>query len=117
MEENVVVMGNAGSVRNRLNRADFVVSVHHGNQNGLWGNRTPNVVRIDAAESVHRQVRCGGAKALKKPARIDDRGMFHLRCDEVSYGWLLGEEHALQRVIVGFASPTGENDLARPAIE
>lgn len=42
---------------------------------------------------------------LKKTTRIDDSGMLHLRCDEVSFGCLLGEEHALQRVIVGFASP------------
>jgi hypothetical protein len=31
----------------------------------------------------------------------------------VSFGFPLGEEYALQRVIVGFTSPAGEHNLAR----
>src|SRR5882672_8372069 len=96
MEENAVFTSNTGNVRNWLNRADLIVGVHHGNQNGLRGNRTPHVVRIDAAVSVHRQVRHCGAQPVKEPARIDDSGMFHLRCDEVSFGLPHSEEHALQ---------------------
>ena len=91
--------------------------MHHGNKNGLRRNRMPYVVRIDAAESVDRQVRHCGAEPLKEPARIDDGRMFHLRCDEVSFVSPLREEHAFQGVIVGFASPAGEYNLFRPAIE
>src|SRR4030095_6294564 len=105
MEENALFMGNTGNVRNRLNRADLVVSVHHGNQNGLWSNRTLHIVRIHATVSIHRQVRHRGAKPFKKPTRIDDSRMFNLRRDDVSATSLFGKENALQRMIVGFASP------------
>src|SRR5579872_3196918 len=117
MEENAVFTSNTSNFRNRLNRPDLVVGVHHRNQNGLWSNRTPHVVSVDAAESVHGQVCCGGAEPFKKPTRIDDGGMFHLRCDEVSFGLPFSEEHALQRMIVSFTSPAGEDNLARSALE
>src|SRR5581483_11330096 len=111
MKENAAFTSNTGNIRNWLNCADLVVGVHRGYQNGFRGNRAPHIVGIDTTESIHRQVRRSGAEPLKEPARIDDSRMFHLRRDEVRLGFRFGEEHALQHVIVGFASPAGKDNL------
>src|SRR5678816_2083844 len=56
VKADAMLPGNRANLRNWLNRADFVVGVHDGNQDRAWSNRATNIVGIDTAEAVDRQI-------------------------------------------------------------
>ena len=115
---NFVLTRDRADLTNRLDRADFVVGVHDRDQHRLRRDGSANVIRIDPPQPVHRNV--GYVRAtgpLEKPARLNHRRVLDPGRDDVRTAGLMAQEHALDRVIIGFASATREHDFGRIASE
>ena len=67
MKKNAMLAGDARTLLNRLDGADFVVGMHDADEDRARRDRLAQVLGIDAPESVHRQVGYPCAQALKKP--------------------------------------------------
>jgi len=67
----------AGYITNGHYRACLVIGVHDGDQNGVFRDGTPYVVRVDKAMTVDGKVRNGEASRFQVPADVEDRGVFH----------------------------------------
>src|SRR5678816_2424537 len=108
---------NSADLRNRLNRADFVVGVHDSDQDRACSHRATNIVGIDTAEAVDRQIGHSGAEPLEESAWTEHSRVLDLRRDDVLA--LVGErsERALDREVVRFTPATREHDLFRSAAE
>jgi hypothetical protein len=117
MQRNAVLARDDPDFRDRLDRADLVVRVHHADQDRLRRDGPADGIRVHAPGEVHRQLRNPGTETFEVPARTDNRRMLDLRRDDVTALLLSGEEHALEREIVGFASAAGEHDLVRRGAE
>src|SRR5713226_4698015 len=71
----------------------------------------PQVIGIDAPESVHRQVGDPCAQALNKPTRFNDCWMFDPRGDDVIATVALCKVHTFEREIVSLAAAAGEDNV------
>src|SRR6266567_2621362 len=117
VEEDVALMRNTSNFGDGLKSPDLIVGMHHRNKHGPRRQCTPDIVGIDLAEAIHRQVGYRCSLSFKKAARVENRRVFDLSSDNVSVPPALGEERTLQRMIIGFASAAGEYDLVRTALQ
>jgi hypothetical protein len=108
---------NPANLGNRLDGPDLVVRVHHGNQDRTRSQSAPHILRIDAAESINRHESKLRSEPFQKSAGIDHRWMLHLSRNDVRALCLTGEEDPLQRLIIGLASTTCEDNLSGVAPE
>src|SRR5215510_658337 len=115
--ENAVFTRNTSNLGDRLQRPDLIVGVHYRNKYGARRQCTPDVLRIDPAELINREVGYRRSQAFKKTAWVENRRVFDLSGDDVAAAPALGEECTLQRMIIGFTSAAGENDLLRTAAQ
>jgi hypothetical protein len=112
VEDDSMLASDTTDIRDGLSGANFVIGVHHGNQDRGRRHRALHIVGVDSAEGIHRQVRDLSPNPFQKPAGIDDRGVLDLRRDDMGVCIRLGEEDSFQCVIVRFASTAREDNLA-----
>jgi hypothetical protein len=110
-------VGDPRDLGDRLDRADLVVGMHHAHEDGARRERAPDIVGIDAARPVDREIGDAGALALEEAAWGQDRRVLDLTGDDLIAGFASGEEDALERQIVGLAATAGEHHLARPTAQ
>ena len=119
VERHAVLPGNGRACLDGHDGSDLVVGVHHADEDRVRGDRATQIVGVDAAGAVHREHGDPRALAGEELARRDDGRMLHRGGDDVRGLDFVhaGEEHALQREVVRFASPAREHDLRRLASE
>ena len=77
-----------------LNRADLIVGLHDTDQNGRWADGALDIIDINHAVFVNRQVSHFKADRFQILADLDDCRMFNLRRDD-----MIAFVAVLQRVI------------------
>ena len=97
---------------NGLDRPHLAVGVHHADGEGVGPEGALDVIGIDHAVFVHRQIRHGDAESLQGLGRAQHGVMLDPGGDEVARP--LGRHQALHGEVVGFRSAGGEDDLLGP---
>ena len=77
-------VNDVGDLSNRLDRADFVVGVHHGNKRRPIRERLGHLVRVNAPVGVGGKKRDIEAQRPQKPGAVQHGLMLDLRSDEMS---------------------------------
>ena len=73
VKNNFVFAGDAGDFRDRLDRTEFVIGVHDGNQNGFGANGAANIFRVNDAVLACGEIGDGDAALLEMLARAVNR--------------------------------------------
>jgi hypothetical protein len=118
MEEDAFFLRNLADLLQRVHRADLVVRVHDRDQNRLVGDRLAQVVEIDAAVLVDRQIgHLGLARTLQRLARVQNCLVLGDGCDDVVALVPVELDDALERQIVRLRGAAGEDDLLRLGVQ
>ncbi len=108
------LLGDGGD---RLDRPDLVVGQHHRHQDRPVGQRRLELVRVDAAIAVDRQLDDLEPELLQVAERVPDGVVLHRRRDDPVAVRLSGPGRALQGEVVGLGAAGGEDDLASLRVE
>ena len=111
VERYAVLSRDACALFDRLNRTGLVVRVHHANENGVTGDDATDIIGIDEAGVVDRQVGDTRSLPLQKLAWDQDRGVLNLCRDDVCGSIAPCKERPLEGEVVCFAATTGEDDF------
>ena len=101
-----------GDLGDRLDRADLVVGEHDRDEDRPVGDRRLELVGIDPAVAVDRQLDDLEAELLEVPQRVPDRVVLHGRRDDAVPARLAGPGGALEREVVRLGAARREDDLA-----
>src|SRR5664280_2915601 len=104
-------------LRDRLDCADFVVGEHDTDQDRLGRNGRLDVVRIDTAVAIHRQLHDLETELLEIADSVADRVMLDRACDDPVAASLAGPGRTLEGEIVGLSAAGREDDLAGSGAE
>ena len=96
----------------RLDGADLVVGEHHAHHGRVVGDRVGNVVWVDEAIRVRRQVGHVEAELLQMVAGMQHGVVFYAGGDDVVAEAAQGKGRALYGGVIGLRAPAGEHDLA-----
>ena len=106
-----------GDLGDRLDRADLVVGEHDRDQDRLVVECRLELVGIDPAVAVDRQLDDLEAELLEVAQRVADRVVLDRRGDDPVAAPLAGPGRALQREVVRLGAAGREDDLATLGIE
>ena len=104
----------AADLVDRLERAEFVVGVHHGDQHGVRPQRAADIVRVHNAIAADRHAGDFDASPFERLAGVQHRMMLDGRGDDVARlraGAL--STHAKNGGVIGLGAAAGEDDFAR----
>ena len=99
-------------VGDRLDRPDLVVGEHHRHQDRPVGERRLELVRVDAAVAVDRQLHDLEAELLEVAERVPDGVVLDRRRDDPVAVRLARPGRALEREVVRLGAAGREHDLA-----
>ena len=116
VEENALFLGDPGDLGNRMNRPDFVVGQHDGDEDRLVRDGFPDLVGIDEAFFTDRQVRDLDAALLQRLAGVQHRPVLRATGNDVVAFLLVHFHDALERQVVGFRGPAREDDFLGIAV-
>src|SRR5215471_8361937 len=117
VEQDAVLVGNSGTLRNRLDRADLVVGVHDADDDRAGRESVLKAAGVDPACAVNGQVGHLRAHPFEKLARFDDRRMLDAAGDDVTPLVAKCKGRAFEGKIVRFASAAREHDFVVVAAE
>ena len=106
-----------GDLGDRLDRADLVVGEHDRDQDRPVGERGLELVGIDPAVAVDRQLDDLEPELLEVAQRVTDRVVLDRRGDDAVAAGLARPGGALEREVVGLGAARGEDDLARLGVQ
>ena len=112
-----MLMSNLCAVLDWLDRTDLIVGVHDADKDRARCDYLAQIVGINPAATVNRQVGYSCAQSFEKPARFNDRWMLDLRGDDMIALVAKCEEYALEGEVVGLAATARENNLIVVAAE
>jgi hypothetical protein len=114
VKDRAVLVRDGGEIGDRLNRADFVVRVHHGHDRRLGRDGGRKRAGRDDAAGVDREERRGPAAACQRLDRIEDGLVLDRARDDMAAvpGGLGGFRGTPQGHVVRFGAPAGEHDVA-----
>ena len=111
-------MRDRGDLGDRLDRACFVVGVHHGDENRIRPQGAANVFGVDDAIRTGRDEGILDARWIQLPAGIEHGGMLDLARDHVLFeGRDFGADRAHDGQVVRLRSAAGEDQLLGLAAE
>ncbi|OPZ80451.1 MAG: hypothetical protein BWY76_03352 [bacterium ADurb.Bin429] len=113
MEENAILAGDATDLGDGLNRTHLIVGVHDADEKGLRHDRPSYFLRVHQSRAVAAHAGHHGAQAFQKAAGRQDSGMLDVCGDDVPTAASRREEGTLQRGVIRFRAPAGEDDLVR----
>ena len=103
-----------GDLGDRLDRPDLVVREHDRDEDRLVGDRGLELVGIDPAVAVDRQLDDLEAELLEVAQRVADGVVLDRRGHDPVAARLAGPGGALEREVVRLGAAGREDDLARP---
>ena len=116
VEEDAMLMGDAGAILDRLDGADLIVGMHDADK-----HRAAAYIAVRRSSGSTRPVRSTGRNVIRAPSRSRNRQRFDNRRvldpgrDDVIALVAEREENALERKVVGLAAAAGEDDLVAVA--
>ena len=105
-------LDDAGDLGDRLNSPDLVVGQHHADQYRLVGYSMPDLLGIDEAVFVHREVGHIKTELLKLMAAMQNGMVLDAGGDDVIAQVLQREGDPLESGVVRFGAAAGEHYLA-----
>ena len=117
VHQSAVAVSDCGDLRDGLDRADLVVGVHDGDEEGFGGDGLLDLLRVDETVFVDGEV--GGADALRLQVAADlgHRGVLDGRSDDVVAAVTVGSGDSLDGVVVGLGAAAGEDEIVFRAAE
>jgi hypothetical protein len=113
MPENIARVGDVGNRPQILERADFVVGVHDGDEDGLCGDRGCNFGWLDPTIPIDGQIGHVVALTLKGAERLAYRRVLNGRGDDVAAARPADRGDTKEGEVIGLAAATGKNHLVR----
>ena len=95
-----------------VNRANFVVGVHYGNQGSAGADGVIHRFRANHPERVHRQIGNFITPVFQVLAGVQDGVVFDAGGDEVIAGFVQGGSYPVQGRVVRLGAAAGEHHLA-----
>ncbi len=117
MEENALFLGDFADFFDGLNDADFVVGVHDGDQNRFRRDGLAQIVEIDAAVFLHRQIGDLVAVFLEALAGIEHGLVLGDLRDDVIALLAVHFGDALDGQVIRLGGAAGEDDLFRRGVD
>ncbi len=117
MEENATLPTDPADLRDRLERADLVVSRHDRDEERVLTQGGPHRFGIDSSCSVHVNERDGESHRLQPLYRTQDRIVFHFRRDHVPAAPRTSEGRPDDSKVVRLGCAGGKHDLVRADAE
>ena len=111
MEENALFFADFGDFRDRVDRADFVIGEHHGNQDRAAAYRLTHIFSAYAAILIDRKIGDLEALGLKIMASIQNGLMLDGRRDDVIAFFFVHLGYTDQGEIVTLGRAAGEDDF------
>ena len=111
MEKDLLFAADSAQFGDRLNRADFVVGHHDGNERRLRGDGCRQRFLRDEAFAVYGQIGDGKALFFQAFCRMQNRVVLDLRGDDVSAALFIFIGCAEKDVVIRFRAAAGENDF------
>ena len=100
-----------------IDDANFVVGVHDGDQNGFRADGGFQLIRVDPAVFLHRQIGDFVAVFFEALAGVEDSLVLDGLGDDVIALFAVHFRDALDHQVVGFGGAAGENDLFRRGVD
>ena len=119
VEVDVGFRGDTANVRERLDGAEFVVGMHNGNERGFGANGLAQIVKINEAVAVYREIGDGDTLFFESLTGVEDRFVFDGGSDDVlgGAGRSGGVDHTEDCVIVRLGASTGEDNFLRASVQ
>ena len=111
MEVNVSLGGDSANFLNRLNGAEFVVRMHHADQNCLRPQRAANVLGIHDTAAADRNVGDFDSLLFKRLRGIQHRVMLNRRRNYMLARLIRSHYRAKQREVVSFGASAREHNF------
>ncbi len=111
VEQHALLFRDRANRRERLDDADLVVGGHDRDEDGLGGDGVSQLVEVDEAVLLHRQIGDPVAVLLEPLARVDHRLVLGDRGDDVIALLPVHLGDALDREVVGLGRAAREHDL------
>ena len=102
VEQNTVLFRNFSNFCDRLNRTDFVIRKHNGNQNGFGTDGIFQLLQRNLPEFVYVQISHIHTLCFQKFCGMQNRMMFNFCCNNMFFLFLACVYHATQCHIVAF---------------
>ena len=106
-------LGDFANFRNRVDHANFVIGVHDGDQNCGRANGCFQLIQIDAAILLHRQIGDFKTVFFQALAGVQHGLVLDGLGDDVIALFAVHFRDALDHQVVGFGGAAGENDFFR----
>ena len=100
-----------------MDRADFIVRQHDGDEDCLIRNRVSNLFGLHPAVFFYRQGGHGDAPFLEGFARVQDGPMLGHASDDVVALVFVHLHHAAQCQVIGFRGAAGKDEFFRIAVD
>mmetsp|Transcript_10996 Transcript_10996/g.16409 ORF Transcript_10996/g.16409 Transcript_10996/m.16409 type:complete len:425 (+) Transcript_10996:543-1817(+) len=113
VEEHLPLAADLPDLRDRLDHADLVVRVHHGDERSLRRDRRLQRLQVHDAVGAHGQVGHLEALLLQPAARVEHTLVLRDCRDHVVLLRLVEARHPLDRHVVRLRRAGGEDDLLR----
>ena len=118
VEKDAVRGADFGEALDRLDRAGFVIGVHHRNQNGVRAEHGSEVLGIDDSGRIDGEDRNLKALVFRQMLGGVEHGMMLDRGNDEMFSFSrLGAGEAHHGEVAGFGATAGENDLMWPRTE
>ncbi len=111
VEDHAVALADRADGLQRLDRADFVVRRHDGDEHGIRANCGLDRFRRNDAIRIDRQNGHLKALAFERLGAVQDGVMLNRRDNQVTPLFLVGAHRALERPVVALRAAAGEENL------
>ncbi len=110
--------GDAADVSERLNGAEFVVGVHDGDEHGFRADGVAQVVEINEAVAVDREIRDGDTLFFESLTGVENGFVFNGGRDDVLGEWRpqAAATDTEDGVIVGLGAAASEDNFLRASV-
>lgn len=111
MEKHFPVSANLANFADWLHDTNLVVDVNDRDEEGVFPDGSFELVRVDEAVGLHRQVRHVKAFVFEFAARVEDAFVVDLSRDDMAAFVAIERCDTLETQVVRFCCTTGEDDL------
>src|SRR5277367_6820471 len=116
-EENPVFLGDFADFRDWIDHSNLIVGIHDGNQNGGWADSGFQLIQVDPAIFLHRQIGDFKTVFFQALAGIQHGLVLDSLSDDVIALFAEHFRDAFDHQVVGFGGAAGKDDFFRRGVD
>src|SRR5712691_1383236 len=111
MHQHTMRTSDTADLGNGLERTHLVIGVHNTNEEGLGRDGFADIIRIDHARPIHREIRHLQTLLFQETAEVEGGRVLDRRGNNVATSVSIGIGNSLQDSIIRLTPPTREHDF------